>query len=309
MNAPARITATAISNLQLHRQLARFNQERLRPGLPSAQWRQELETMLRCQLMEGEFVESVRSGFDAEWPEVPSEVEAFMVWFEDLKVSGPGQGHPLFGWLATEANAEQMCWFVTQEVAGEAGFEDLVALAQIKIPVQPKLEMARNYWDEMGRGHAEGMHGNLLDKLVAELTLTPTIEDTVWESLALANLMVALAANRRYAWQAIGALGVIEMTAPLRVAKVNEGLRRLGVSAAGRSYFQLHAGLDVRHSAAWNREVIRPLVLGNPELARPLAEGAWLRLMAGKRCFDRYSRELKIGEALTLDRQDMALAA
>jgi len=309
LSALRRSSADAISNLQLHRQLARFNQNRLRPGLPSAQWREELRSLLRCQLMEGEFVESCRSGFDKAWPEVPSEVEAFMVWFEQLKLCGPGQNHPLFGWLATEANAEQMCWFVTQEVAGEAGFEDLVALAQIKIPVQPKLEMARNYWDEMGRGHTEGMHGLLLDKLVAELTLTPTIEETVWESLALANLMVALAANRRYAWQAIGALGVIEMTAPGRVSKINEGLRRLGVSAAGRSYFQLHAGLDVRHSAAWNHEVIRPLVLGNPELARPLAEGAWLRLMAGKRCFDRYSRELKVADVLGLDRQELALAA
>ena len=284
------------SNLQLHRQLARFNQERLRPGIPSDQWRQQLETMLRCQLMEGEFVESARSGFSHAWPEVPQEIEAFMAWFEQLKHSGPGQNHPLFTWLAAEANAEQMCWFVKQEVAGEAGFEDLVALAQIKIPVRPKLEMARNYWDEMGRGHAEGMHGGLLDKLVAELVLTPTIEDTVWESLALANLMVALACNRRYAWQAIGALGVIEMTAPGRVSKVNDGLRRLGVSAAGRSYFQLHAGLDVRHSAAWNREVIRPLVTANPELAQPIAEGAWLRLMAGKRCFDRYSRELRVSD-------------
>lgn len=250
--------------------------------------------MLRCQLMEGEFVETARSGFTEAWPEVPNEVEAFMVWFEQLQHTGPGQHHVLFEWLAGEANAEQMSWFVTQEVAGEAGFEDLVALAQIKIPVQPKLEMARNYWDEMGRGHEEGMHGGLLDKLVEELELKPTIESTVWESLALANLMVALACNRRYAWQAIGALGVIEMTAPGRVSKINDGLRRLGVSAAGRSYFQLHAGLDLRHSAAWNREVIRPLVATSPELAFPIAEGAWLRLMAGQRCFDRYSKELRV---------------
>ena len=290
--------APSQSNLQLHRQLARFNQDRLRPALPSEQWRQQLETMLRCQLMEGAFVESARSGFAQAWPEVPSEVNAFMRWFEELQHTGPGQHHALFDWLATQANAEQMCWFVTQEVAGEAGFEDLVALAQIKIPVQAKLEMARNYWDEMGRGNEQGMHGGLLDKLVKELALRPTLEDTVWESLALANLMVALACNRRYAWQAIGALGVIEMTAPGRVSKVNEGLRRLGVSAAGRSYFQLHAGLDLRHSAAWNREVIRPLVAANPELAHPLAEGAWLRLMAGKRCFDRYSKALRVADPM-----------
>jgi hypothetical protein len=26
------------------------------------------------------------------------------------------------------------------------------------MPVRPKLEMARNFWDEMGRGREKGMH-------------------------------------------------------------------------------------------------------------------------------------------------------
>ena len=56
-----------------------------------------------------------------------------------------------------------------------------------------------------------------------ELGLTPEVENTVWEALALSNLMVALASNRRYAYQAVGALGAIEMTAPGRVALVNAG--------------------------------------------------------------------------------------
>ncbi len=28
-----------------------------------------------------------------------------------------------------------------------------MALTQVRFPVRPKLEMARNYWDEMGRGN------------------------------------------------------------------------------------------------------------------------------------------------------------
>ncbi|MCA8887010.1 MAG: iron-containing redox enzyme family protein, partial [Hyphomonadaceae bacterium] len=52
-----------------------------------------------------------------------------------------------------------MRWFVEQEAAGEAGFDDLVAMSQVKMPAPAKLELARNYWDEMGRGNAKGMHG------------------------------------------------------------------------------------------------------------------------------------------------------
>jgi pyrroloquinoline quinone (PQQ) biosynthesis protein C len=181
-----------------------------------------------------------------------------------------------------------------QEVAGEAGFEDLLAITQVKMPEQAKLEMARNYWDEMGRGHAHGMHGGMLENTAKAFALVTRIEETVWQSLALANTMAGLAANRRYAYHSVGALGVVELTAPSRVSLVNEGLRRLGVSAEGRQYFQLHAGLDIRHSREWNAEVIRPLVAEDPALAVPIAEGALMRLRAGQRCFERYRAEFGI---------------
>ena len=38
--------------------------------------------------------------------------------------------------------------------------------------------------------------------------------------------------------------------------------------------------------------MLRPLVAANPACARPLAEGALLRLSAGAKCFERYRREL-----------------
>ena len=106
--------------------------------------------------------------------------------------------------------------------------------------------------------------------------------------------MVALAANRHYAYHAIGALGAIELTAPGRALKVNAALKRLGIDGAARGYFALHATLDIKHSKAWNEEVIYPLVEENPLLARPIAEGALMRLEAGARCFERYRRELRI---------------
>jgi hypothetical protein len=66
----------------------------------------------------------------------------------------------------------------------------------------------------------------------------------------------------------------------------------LGVGGDTRQYFALHATLDLQHSAAWNAEVIRPLVAEHPEVASAIAEGALMRLEAGARCFVRYRREL-----------------
>src|SRR3546814_10646836 len=114
-------------------------------------------------------------------------------------------------------------------------------MTQVKMPVQAKLELARNYWDEMGRGNRKGMHGPMLDVLAEALGVQPRIENTVWESLALANAMTAMATSRRFAWHSIGALGIIEQTAPGRSVEVAAGLRRIGLSGRERHYFDLHA--------------------------------------------------------------------
>jgi Iron-containing redox enzyme len=243
--------------------------------------------------IEGEFVERERRAVAQRALEAPRTPRAFVEWFEQLRLTGPGQQDVLFDWLEQDAPHAAMSWFLQQEIAGEAGFDDLVALTQQKMPARVKLELARNYWDEMGQGHAGGMHGPMLDVLAQAFQLPHGTTNIVWQSLALGNLMLALAANRRYAYQSIGALGVIELTAPDRAAAVNAGLKRLGVRGDARRYFALHATLDVKHSAAWNQEVLYPLVEAQPEVATAIAEGALMRLQAGARCFARYREELE----------------
>ena len=270
------------------RGLAHWNRERLSPGFPEADWQKVMERDLRMARLEGGFLEELRLEVAAEAAEAPTDADGFVAWFEHLKEAGPGQGDPLFPWLAAEATAAQLTWFFEQEAAGEAGFDDLVAMTQVKLPVQAKLELARNYWDEMGRGQRDGMHGPMLDALVETLQVDPVIENTVWESLALANAMTAMATCRRYAWHSVGALGVIELTAPGRSAMVAKGLKRIGLSNRERRYFDLHAVLDVKHSADWNREALRPLVEEDPRRATAIAEGALIRLKCGLRCFERY---------------------
>lgn len=277
----------------LHRELAHWNHARLVPAAPRADWSAELDTERKMKGLEGEWVETLRSTILEQAAAAPRDVEGFEAWFKGLQVTGPGQHDPLFDWLADDANIDDMNWFLTQEAAGEAGFDDLVALAQLKVPVaEAKLELARNYWDEMGRGNLKGMHGPMLERAVQTLGLPPTIDSTVWPSLALANTLTAFSTTRRYAWHAIGALGVVELTAPGRVAKVGKGLKRLDHPPVVRKYFDLHAVLDVRHAEDWIANVLRPLVAEIPDCAPYLAEGALMRLACGERCFEAYRRHL-----------------
>ena len=168
----------------LHQGLARWNRRRLAVATPSADWLAELNQDQRMLRLEGAFVEAFRAHVAPLTLGVPDDPDGFIAWFEALKDSGPGQYDPLFAWLETEADLAQMRWFLTQEAAGEAGFDDLVAYTQVKLPARPKLELARNYWDEMGRGSLGGMHGPMLERTVEGLQLTPSIEGTCWQSLA-----------------------------------------------------------------------------------------------------------------------------
>jgi len=294
-------TNTAVANdttneaEELHRRLNGFNRSRLLPQLDSVGWEQRMKQELPLRALEGHFVETERVRVLHAALEAPLEPDGFVRWFEGLKSVGAGQNDPLFPWLAERASLPEMKWFLQQEIGGEAGFDDLVALTQVKLPVVAKLELARNYWDEMGQGHRGGMHGPMLEHLAQRMNLGEAA--AVWESLSLGNLMMALAVNRHYAYQSIGALGVVELTAPTRAVQVNAGLKRLGLPGDVRRYFALHATLDVRHSETWNREVLRPLVAENPRVARPIAEGALMRLAAGARCFERYRRELGVDGA------------
>ena len=275
-------------NDRFQRQLAHWNRSRLAPAFPADDWQAGIArdaTMLR---LEGGFIEELRAEIANRAAEAPTDADGFIAWFEALKENGPGQGDPLFPWLAEQASRDELRWFLQQEAAGEAGFDDLVAMTQVKLPTRPKLELARNYWDEMGQGREIGMHGPMLNSLVDTLDLEPEIETTVWESLALANAMTAMASARRYAWHSVGALGVVELTAPGRSACTAAGLKRIGLSGKERRYFTLHAVLDVKHSEAWNREALRPLVEEDPRRATAIAEGALMRLRCGERCFQRY---------------------
>ena len=274
---------------ELHLRLAALNAKRFLPSLPGASdWRADVSEQTYDLLLEGEYLDSERARVHQGATDAPSEAAAFIKWFGNLRAVGPGQNDPLFPWLADVATMPQMRWFLTQEIAGEAGFEDLTALTQVRLPLRPKLELARNYWDEMGRGQSKGMHGPLLEHLATALDLKPDVENSVWEALALANTMAGLAANRRFAYHSVGALGVIELTAPDRAAAVAQGLKRLGVPAGDRHYFDLHSILDVKHSVSWNAEAIVPLIAAKPECAVAIAEGALMRLEAGRRCFERY---------------------
>ena len=133
--------------------LLELNRLRLTPATPTGVWREDVRRLSALTLMEGAFLEALRDLVADEAAVVPTKPRHFTNWFTQLERTAPGQHDDHFPWRAERASLDQMKWFLAQEVVGEAGFEDLTALTQVRLSSQPKLEMARNYWDEMGRGN------------------------------------------------------------------------------------------------------------------------------------------------------------
>ena len=104
---------------RFQRGLANFNRGRLEPSLPEGSARDDIEAEWRVRAAELQFVETMRRQVAEFVTDIPDEVDRFIGWFERLRETGPGQGDPLFPWLAAEASAQQMRWFIEQEVAGE----------------------------------------------------------------------------------------------------------------------------------------------------------------------------------------------
>ena len=134
-STPSGIIAT-LSADEVHRRLASFNTKRFAPALPESNWRDDLCAFVDGATLEGEFLSRGSVNAFAHAP------PAFR-WTRTVSLLGlkscsrlvQGRNDPLFPWLAKSAGwALLMKWFLTQEIAGEAGFEDLTALTQVRFP-------------------------------------------------------------------------------------------------------------------------------------------------------------------------------
>ncbi|RYG02150.1 MAG: iron-containing redox enzyme family protein, partial [Chitinophagaceae bacterium] len=236
-------TAIESNAYALHARLAKHNLLKTNIATPCVNWEQEEQEALENRILEGHYLEGLRSSIKSLTPELINSADDFINWFDALAECGPGQNHELFDWLETDATVDQLKWFLTQEMASDTGFEDLVAYTQVKLPPIAKLECARNFWDEMGRGKQGATQSLLLGRIVHGLKLQPAIETTLWESLARDNVMLGLATTRRYAYHSLGALGVAELVSVSRATKISACMTRLGVEPWIRSYFDLKIAL------------------------------------------------------------------
>ena len=184
---------------------------------------------------------------------------------------------PVYQWVAASASWAGLRSFLAMEGGPDGGFDDLVALGQIGLTGEPKLEMARNYWDEMGRGSLRAIHTELQRRMAAAVGVGSTPRALLpLEALDRSLLCTAFATNRQLQPELVGALGLIELQAGPRCRKVVRGLKRLHAGEDALAFYQEHADADPRHGKAWLDHVVRPLST-DPWWAWGVVRGAMYR--------------------------------
>jgi pyrroloquinoline quinone (PQQ) biosynthesis protein C len=198
--------------------------------------------------------------------------------------------HPLFPFLRDKATFEQMREFILQETPLEVLFGDIIALMLPGVYGKIKLELAKNFWDEVGHAQDPRVHRNMRFRLMEFLQIpadvyTKNIELLVREELALINMYLGLATNRASLTQLLGVLLTTETMIPGRFELQIEGWRRHGVSDETIAYLLEHTTVDVEHAKEWMDGMVVPLLNRSPHLMGEIVLGMLRRLdIAGAVC-------------------------
>jgi hypothetical protein len=236
---------------------------------------------------EREFLRRVRRLAPLSLDNLPSDPKEFARWYQLAAFGHALYEHDLYAFLASNATRAQLEWFLKMECAGEAAFDDLVALAQVGTRGEVKMEMASNYWDEMGKGRHQAVHTHLFHQLIDDLGISaPDADDLPWEVLSGINLMIWSCIHRRNVFRAQGVLGAVELLAPQRCTRVVHGATRLGIRKKTVVYYGAHAIIDIGHAEGWLTHVIEAQVREFPDARLGIAEGLLARADASLDYFD-----------------------
>lgn len=201
-------------------------------------------------------------------------------------IGARGQIPEIYEWLAHDADRREIVEFLSIEGGPDGGFDDLVAACQIGLDGTAKLELARNYWDEMGNGSLARVHTELHRKLSRALGLSgPPREHQPVEALERSVLTGLLATNRWLQPEMLGALGLLELQAGPRCRKVVAALARIGAGEDALDFYAEHASVDPRHGKDWVDKAVAPFD-DDPRWAAGIVRGARWRSIVNAGFFD-----------------------
>ena len=245
--------------------------------------------MRRFKTMEGEWAHYEEQHCLVQYPCEQQVRDVFFI--KKVLSSHPVFDHVLFDYLCHLASESDIKNFILNESILNLEFFDYLAFALPGTRGQMKSEIARNLWDEAGKGEEALFHTTLFERLMHDLELKYDREAILsrlsWEALAGINLFNRLASYPVNKMKYFGLLAATELLDPLHYTKFIQGLSRVFRNkSVDYRYYSEHETIDVLHAQGWLEKVIFPTLLKNPEKTKDFWIGFYLRLDSAKRYYD-----------------------
>lgn len=160
--------------------------------------------------------------------------------------------------------------------------------------------------DEYGGGRPGESHAELFATTMAELGLDPAygryVDEVGAPTLATNNLLSLLGLHRRLLPALIGHLAVFEMTSVVPMGRYAAAFDRLGVSPAGRRFYDVHVEADQHHGPLAAHGMAERFVAEHPGSRPLLLWGAAALMQVERRFADHLLRAWTDGRTSLRDR-------
>jgi len=219
----------------------------------------------------------------------PTDGREYVRWLKTIILDHGASKHRLYqSFLKDDATVDDFRFFMAQETNLDPRFDDILALMQVGTNGAEKMEIAGNYWDEMGNGTSDDVHTAMFAKTLTAIGVDQDYlaANLLAEARISGNLSAALSLSRRHYYKAVGFFAVTEFLVPRRFKCLTEGWRRNNLSEPGIRYHDLHIGIDAVHASGWFKNVVAPIVEKDPRTGREIANGALMRLSSSLRYMD-----------------------
>jgi hypothetical protein len=197
-------------------------------------------------------------------------------------------GPSLSAYLAEEGSLAQFREFAVHRSLLQLKEADPHSWAIPRLSGLAKAALMEIQADEYGSGQARDAHQNLFGVTMLALGLDPGyghyLDRVPGTTLATVNLPTFLGLHRRLRAALVGHLAVFEMTSVEPMGAYAAALRRHGLGAGARHFFEVHVVADAHHQHVAAEQLAGGLAQAEPALADDILFGARAIMAVEGRC-------------------------
>jgi hypothetical protein len=204
------------------------------------------------------------------------------------EVIGRASGRSLSQRLATTGTLDQFREYAMHRSLLQLIEADPHTWAIPRLTGAPKAALVEIQADEYGHGVERDMHQNLFAVTMRALDLDARpgayLDRLPGPAFATVNVPSMFGLHRRLRGALVGHLALFEMTSVEPMGAYAAALRRLGLAAGARHFFEVHVVADAHHQTVAARDLAAALVAQDPTLAADVVFGARATTVVEGRC-------------------------